>query len=276
MKNSEWWHGDYMVFGNLGEVYNNGVTVEFDVTATTKTVASDQNVTNNAGVGPAYAIGETDGKAEGYSVKFFTAVNPTTHKIVAQKQESSVTDYNIALAEGETNVMSGATKRVKIVMVNNTQTPDIYIDGVKVNAGKYGWRGDTAYTSETGKVGIFLRSAGVEIDNVRVSGKRLVPVSQTGENKIAVTSAALSGDKLNITVNAQNYGADTSAKLFAAVYGADGKLIGVSGLKDWNSAIYDTTLTVDGMSGYTPETHTIKVMAWDFGTLKPISGSAVK
>ena len=277
MKNNEWWHGDYMVFGNLGEVYNNGVTVEFDVTATTKTVSSStQNVTNNAGVGPAYAIGETDGKAEGYSVKFFTAVNPTTHKIVAQKQESSVTDYNIALAEGETNVMSGATKRVKIVMVNNTQTPDIYIDGVKVNAGKYGWRGDTAYTSETGKVGIFLRSAGVEIDNVRVSGKRLVPVSQTGENKIAVTSAALSGDKLNITVNAQNYGADTSAKLFAAVYGADGKLIGVSGLKDWNSAIYDTTLTVDGMSGYTPETHTIKVMAWDFGTLKPISGSAVK
>ncbi len=247
----------------LDVVQNNGLTMEADMWV--KPGSTTPSGSHKYGGGFIYGW---DGTAASFGTVSHSACQDTRVSITNTAVDGIDTND---FAFKDTFVSDKGSKIHLRIVFNNSVKPDVYIsdsehDEVKVNIGSY-MKSDTT----EGNIGLYAINSKICMDNIKISGIRKTE-SASAISKVQLLSSGYdeANSTLNVFYNVEN-ASGFDVQVFAAVYNADGRLIGAA--KAYNSvpngrvSLFgnaDISLTEAFADGCT-----VKLFAWDEASLKP-------
>ena len=269
---AEGWTGAVFLLFDYEKVLRPGLSMECDITRAGYNGTNNTN-TNNSRAGFCYVAdyNESTGKVDSAShVAPYTYKAEASSAVAVKDFGGKVSAKPYSDASGNALQFNWATREtpvhLKLVFNNDTQSPDIYIDGVEMKHDKE--YSNSADRVLSGKIGLYAYNTYVSIDNIVISGAQEV----TSVNSINCTANKYSNNVIGLSLRLNKK--DTAdKKIFAAIYDKtdSNKLVGFA-CKNWSGQYKDIRTNIEVYAeNYLPENHDVAVFAWDMnGAVIPI------
>ncbi|MDD6710520.1 MAG: hypothetical protein PUE27_00295, partial [Sharpea porci] len=161
---------------------------------------------------------------------------------------------------------------LKIVFNNDTQSPEVYIDGEHVT--HYNESSNDENRIKAGKIGLYAYNTGVTIDNIVVSGKRITDADDV--DSIELLSSAYNADTKEISAKIKVSTTDAANKdVYMAFYSKnDNRLINVSAVTSIGSGLasFERDIKLENVENYNNEDYRVSIFVWDTQTMEPVDG----